>query len=72
MAAAIDLKPTGRDNFPTSERRGMQVAIAARGFGLLMRPLGDTLLFVPPLIISTNEIDFLFTNTLKAMETSLN
>ena len=63
LAAAIDLCPEpGRDPWPIDDRVGMQVCIEARKQGLLLRPLLDSILIVPPLVISTEEIDFLFEN----------
>ncbi len=37
-------------------RVGHAVCMAARAFGLLIRPLGDTLVFMPPLAMTTGEI----------------
>lgn len=59
------------EGFPTNQRVGMQVAIEARNSGLILRPLGDSLLVVPPLIISDHELDFLFDGLLDAAENVL-
>ncbi len=64
MTASIAL-PKG---FPTNQRIGMQVCIAARKYGLILRPLGDTILVVPPLTITPEEMDFLFKNLIKATD----
>ena len=40
----------------------------ARERGLLLRPLVDTLVFIPPLVISREEIDFLVENTRAAVD----
>lgn len=60
LAACIDLY-AGENQSPwkVEERMGWQVCIAARQNGLLLRPLGDSLLIVPPLIIQPQEIEFL-------------
>lgn len=54
LASALDL-PTG----DASQRRGMHFCIALREAGVLLRALGDSLLIVPPLVISRDEINFL-------------
>jgi adenosylmethionine-8-amino-7-oxononanoate aminotransferase len=46
-----------RRPFPPSERRGWSVCLAARRHGVLLRPLGDVLVVLPPLAISLDEID---------------
>ncbi len=43
--------------YPVGERMGMRVALEARGHGLLIRPLGDVMVIMPPLILSMEELD---------------
>lgn len=44
---------------PTSPRRwGAEVCAAARTFGLLTRPIGNTIIFMPPLCTTLAELDF--------------
>jgi adenosylmethionine---8-amino-7-oxononanoate aminotransferase len=45
---------------------GAQVA-KARKSGVLMRPLGDVMVFMPPLSITASEIDLMLDGTLKAI-----
>ncbi|MFP4203189.1 MAG: adenosylmethionine--8-amino-7-oxononanoate transaminase [Opitutales bacterium] len=74
LVCAVDLKPAhggAQARYPLHERRGLEVAVRARGFGLLLRSLADTLLIVPPLVIGREEIDFLFENTREAVEACL-
>lgn len=72
LAAAIDLCPgEGREAWPIDERIGMQVCVEARKQGLLLRPLMDSILIVPPLVISSEEIDFLFENLKTALSAVL-
>jgi len=73
MAAAIDLFPgEGSDEkWELNDRKGMSVCIEARNHGVLLRPLLDSLLIVPPLIIAKEEIDYLFENTKAAIDTTL-
>ncbi len=40
-------------------RMGHQVIMAARKYGVIVRPLGDTIVLMPPLSSSTQEIEFL-------------
>jgi adenosylmethionine-8-amino-7-oxononanoate aminotransferase len=59
LIGAIDLvrdRTTG-EPYPWAERRGKQVCDEARRHGVLLRPLGDTLVVMPPLAITLAEID---------------
>jgi adenosylmethionine-8-amino-7-oxononanoate aminotransferase len=61
MIAAIELvrdKQT-REDFPASERRGLQVYRHGLERGAILRPLGNVVYFMPPYCISTEEIDFM-------------
>ena len=49
-------KQTGAP-FPFAERRGHHVCLAVREKGVLLRPLGDVLVILPPLSITLDEID---------------
>lgn len=72
MAAAIDLSPgEGKEPWSLNDRVGLQVCMAARDCGLLLRPLLDSILIVPPLTIEADEIDFLFDNLKKALEATM-
>jgi adenosylmethionine-8-amino-7-oxononanoate aminotransferase len=59
MLGAIDLvrNQTTSESFPWAERRGRQVCDEARRRGVLLRPLGDVLVIMPPLSITLEEID---------------
>jgi adenosylmethionine-8-amino-7-oxononanoate aminotransferase len=46
-----------KEPFPWEERRGMRVCDYARGEGVLLRPLGNVLVIMPPLAISPEQID---------------
>ena len=55
--AGIELRqPDGR-RFPTARRVGEAISLAARGHGLLTRPVLDTLVLMPPLSTTTAELD---------------
>lgn len=63
LASALDL-PAG----DPGERRGMHFCIALRERGVLLRALADSLLIVPPLVISPDEIEFLKTALLETLQ----
>ena len=73
LIAAIDLYPGGDTNneFPLEDRVGLQICIQARKHKLLIRPLLDSLLIVPPLIISKEEIDFLCSNLIHSINSTV-
>ncbi len=61
MAAGIELvenKETGTP-YPWEERVGIKVCLEARRRGVFSRPLGNTIVIFPPLVISNSELDML-------------
>ena len=73
LAAAIDLFPgSSRDAWHPNDRVGMKVCLEARKHGLLLRPLLDSILVVPPLVINEEEIGFLFDNLKTAIDAVMN
>ncbi len=58
LAAGVELVQdrTGKLPFPAAERRGMRVCRAARDRGVFLRPLGDTIVLMPPLSITESEL----------------
>ena len=61
MIAAVELvrdKAT-RAPFPAAERRGLRAYRHALPLGVLLRPLGDVIYFMPPYVITPDEIDFM-------------
>jgi adenosylmethionine-8-amino-7-oxononanoate aminotransferase len=64
FACALDLATD-------APRAGHRIAMRAREFGLLLRPIANTLLLVPPLVINPDEIQFLCLNTEKAISNVL-
>jgi adenosylmethionine-8-amino-7-oxononanoate aminotransferase len=69
MMAGIELMedPAARRAYPYERLIGAQVAKAARKSGVLMRPLGDVMVFMPPLSITASEIDLMLDTTLEAI-----
>jgi adenosylmethionine-8-amino-7-oxononanoate aminotransferase len=61
LAAALDLTPLG-------SRVGLRVCLQAREHGLLLRPLGDSLLLVPPLCLTEEELGELAGRTARAID----
>jgi adenosylmethionine-8-amino-7-oxononanoate aminotransferase len=57
LTGAIDLVPRVRNHhWPVDLRVGFQVSLAARKYGLVIRPLGDSLLIVPPIVATPDEV----------------
>lgn len=56
MVAGVELRDTNGGRFEPGMRMGEAVSLAARGHGLLTRPILDTLVLMPPLSISKDEI----------------
>ncbi|MBF0495521.1 MAG: adenosylmethionine--8-amino-7-oxononanoate transaminase [Deltaproteobacteria bacterium] len=69
MMAGIELaKDAGRDEpYDPSLRMGHRVIMACRQHGVIIRPLGDTIVLMPPLSSTAEEIDHL----LKAVEAGI-
>jgi adenosylmethionine-8-amino-7-oxononanoate aminotransferase len=61
MILAIELakERATREPFPAQERRGARVYRHALTRGVLLRPLGDVIYFMPPYVIEPGEIDLL-------------
>jgi len=56
LIAGLELRQESGERFPATERRGEQVCLAARAHGLLTRPIRDTIVMMPPLCSTTEEI----------------
>jgi adenosylmethionine-8-amino-7-oxononanoate aminotransferase len=61
MILAIELMqdPASRTPFPWTERRGLRIYQHALERGALIRPLGTTVYFMPPYVITPDEMDLL-------------
>ena len=46
-----------KEPYPWAERRGIRVCDHARTQGVLLRPLGNVLVIMPPLAITLDELD---------------
>jgi adenosylmethionine-8-amino-7-oxononanoate aminotransferase len=61
MIVAIELvkdKAT-REPYPWQERRGLAIYRHAVGRGVLIRPVGNVVYFMPPYVITPDEIDLM-------------
>ena len=69
LMAGVELyqDPESLTPFGSAERVGARVCVAARRYGVFLRPLGDTLIFVPPLSITPEEIRMLAEAASKAI-----
>ncbi len=59
--AGVEVRPVG-------ERTGAAVCAAARRRGVWLRPLGDTVVLMPPLSLGTAETDLLVGAVIEAIE----
>ncbi|MEI7956726.1 MAG: adenosylmethionine--8-amino-7-oxononanoate transaminase [Verrucomicrobiota bacterium] len=57
LIAGIELRQPDGSHFPPAARIGEAICLAARRHGLLTRPILDTLVLLPPLVISPAELD---------------
>jgi adenosylmethionine-8-amino-7-oxononanoate aminotransferase len=61
MILAVELAKdkAAREPYPWQERRGLRAYRHALGRGVLLRPLGNVIYFMPPYVITAEEIRFL-------------
>ncbi|MGA8573749.1 MAG: adenosylmethionine--8-amino-7-oxononanoate transaminase [Desulfobaccales bacterium] len=57
-----------REPWPPGQRIGHRVILAARRLGVILRPLGDVIVLMPPLSISLAELEDLARATLEAID----
>ena len=70
MILAIELvrEKSSRTPYPWQERRGLRACRHALQRGVLLRPLGNVLYYMPPYVITPEEIRFLAEVTAEAIE----
>lgn len=57
-----------REPYPYSRKMGFRVCLEARKYGVIIRPLGDVIVLMPPLSISRKELDLLVDAAYAAVE----
>jgi adenosylmethionine-8-amino-7-oxononanoate aminotransferase len=73
MIAAIELvrdKPA-RKPFAAAERRGLRVYRHGLERGVVLRPLGDVVYFMPPFCVTTDEIDLMADVAVEGIEKAI-
>lgn len=70
LAAGIELvqNRSDRQPYPWEERVAIRVCLEARKLGVFSRPLGNTIVIFPPLVISEQELDLLLNVLYSAIE----
>jgi len=70
MIAAIELvrDKAKREPFPAAERRGLVVYRHGLERGVVLRPLGNVVYFMPPYCITTDEIDLMIDVAIEGIE----
>ena len=71
FAAALDLRRADGTAYEPDARAALQVCLRARAHGLILRPLGDTLVLVPPLCLDEEELGQLVERTRRAIDDTL-
>jgi len=71
MIAALELTGKNKEPFSFEERVGYQVYLEGLKRGVFMRPLGDVVYFIPPLIITEEEIEVMFNIAFECIDTVL-
>jgi adenosylmethionine-8-amino-7-oxononanoate aminotransferase len=57
-----------REPYPWQERRGLRAYRHALSKGLLLRPVGNVIYFMPPYIVTDEEIDFMVATAAEGLE----
>ena len=63
----VEDRDSGR-SFPVEQFRGVRVCEAARAHGVILRPLGDVIVWMPPFCMTRDEADLLASATMRAIE----
>jgi adenosylmethionine-8-amino-7-oxononanoate aminotransferase len=70
MAIEMVADRSGRRPFPWQERRGLKVYRHALANGVLLRPIGNVVYFMPPYVITDDELDLLARTAFDGIETA--
>ncbi|MEK9627597.1 MAG: adenosylmethionine--8-amino-7-oxononanoate transaminase [Nitrospinota bacterium] len=73
MIGALELvkNKDGKQPYPVEDRMGYKIYLEALKRGVFLRPLGDVIYFIPPLVINKNEITKMMSTARECMEVVL-
>lgn len=71
LIAAMELVKKDKEQFPPEKRIGYQVFLEGLKRGLFMRPLGDVVYFIPPLVITEGEIEVMLNTAHECIDAAL-
>jgi adenosylmethionine-8-amino-7-oxononanoate aminotransferase len=66
LIAGIEVRRRNGEPFPWMWRVGAKICLAARRYGILTRPVLDTIVFMPPLCVTVEEM----TDGMRAIRTA--
>ena len=68
VAAEIAKDKLSREPYPWEERRGMRIYRHALERGVLLRPIGNVVYFMPPYVIDASEMDLMVETAAEGIE----
>ncbi|MGI9264620.1 MAG: aminotransferase class III-fold pyridoxal phosphate-dependent enzyme, partial [Gammaproteobacteria bacterium] len=70
MALAIEMirNKEKREHYPWQERRGLSVYRHGLANGVLLRPMGDVVYFMPPYVITPEEIGLMAKTAIEGID----
>ena len=73
LACCLDLCPPNRsfESYPKERRVGLEVCLEARQRGVLLRPLGNSIPLIPPILVRPEEIEILCIALRDALDATL-
>jgi adenosylmethionine-8-amino-7-oxononanoate aminotransferase len=73
MIAAVELvaDKASRRPYPANERRGLRVYLHGLQHGVLLRPLGNVVYFMPPYVVTEQELDLLVGTAIQGIERAI-
>lgn len=73
MIAAVELvrDKESKETFSPEERVGYKIYLEGLKRGVFMRPLGNVIYFIPPLVITNNEIEFMIRTARESIQAVL-
>ena len=68
VAAELVADKAARKPYPWQERRGLSIYRHALARGVLLRPIGNVVYFMPPYVVTPGEIDLMVEVALEGIE----